>query len=283
MPHSRVCKKCNVLRPIQEYDITDYENNIRRGTCNTCIKVCIKCNTPKSADKFYYHSTETNKKRNICIVCTQRQKKEYKKSHKELVNKLAREYYRRHKEKIKLAKKIKKENLPPPKKIRHYCKECNKMFYTTRKDSVYCKDQCKKIAKKRREYIRNEGNWEWYFNGLLHGNKERSELTTQTLIKILKKQNYKCALSNVKMTCIKRYKDSEIQWTNASIDRIIAGGEYNIDNIQLVCRAVNSFRNAVPLPEFIDWCKKVTYNAIRKQKETIQKRISTAESSRRTR
>ena len=46
--------------------------------------------------------------------------------------------------------------------------------------------------------------------------------------------------------------------TNASIDRIIAGGEYTKDNIQLVCAALNSWRADTDLQEFIWFCKKVT-------------------------
>ena len=48
-------------------------------------------------------------------------------------------------------------------------------------------------------------------------------------------------------------------WTrsNASIDRIDAGGEYKVENIQLVCSVVNSFRRDMSVEEYVDWCKKV--------------------------
>lgn len=39
-----------------------------------------------------------------------------------------------------------------------------------------------------------------------------------------------------------------------------AGGPYTIDNIQLVCRAVNSWRSDMPLELFIKVCKAVANN-----------------------
>lgn len=42
-----------------------------------------------------------------------------------------------------------------------------------------------------------------------------------------------------------------------SLNRIEAGGSYTKDNIQLVCRAVNSWRSNMPLKDFIDVCKAV--------------------------
>lgn len=45
--------------------------------------------------------------------------------------------------------------------------------------------------------------------------------------------------------------------TNASIDRLEAGGPYIKDNIQLVCSVLNKFRINTPVAEFVWWCKKV--------------------------
>jgi hypothetical protein len=73
---------------------------------------------------------------------------------------------------------------------------------------------------------------------------------------ILIKQNYRCALTGKELTCI--LEVGQKCSTNASIDRIDAGGSYQEENIQLVCAAVNSFRNKISLPEFIAWCKAVT-------------------------
>jgi hypothetical protein len=92
-------------------------------------------------------------------------------------------------------------------------------------------------------------------NRLTFKNRRSSGLTSEVLLKILEKQNFKCALTNVYLTCnlIKGNKCA----TNASIDRLDAGGKYVEDNIQLVCSAVNSFRNKLSIQEFKWWCRAV--------------------------
>ena len=75
---------------------------------------------------------------------------------------------------------------------------------------------------------------------------------------LLEKQNYKCAISGLDLTC---FLDKGTKfWSNASVDRINAGGSYTPDNIQLVCRAVNSWRSDMPLKDFIEICKAVANN-----------------------
>jgi len=126
------------------------------------------------------------------------------------------------------------------------------------------------INKVNRRYERENGDWSAYFKHLL-SKKTKTDLTPRKLINILKKQNYKCALSGVLLTCIRTR--GKVSMTNASIDRIFAGGVYNRRNVQLVCRAINSFRNDTTIDEFINWSKKVAYYALRKQKKTLQKRV----------
>lgn len=75
----------------------------------------------------------------------------------------------------------------------------------------------------------------------------------------LKKQDYRCALSGVQLTCELRVGKRFL--TNASVDRIEAGGPYTPDNIQLVCRALNSWRSDLTVDEFVDWCRKVVEHA----------------------
>ena len=69
-------------------------------------------------------------------------------------------------------------------------------------------------------------------------------------------QNNRCALSGIELTC--KLEKGVVYKTNASIDRIDAGGPYIKENIQLVCRALNGFRVDTDLKEFIWWCGKVT-------------------------
>jgi hypothetical protein len=72
-----------------------------------------------------------------------------------------------------------------------------------------------------------------------------------------------CALSGEPLTCLRK---SGVKYkTNASIDRIEAKGSYAEDNIQLVCVAVNKFRIDMDIEEYINWCRKVAYNADKKE------------------
>ena len=140
------------------------------------------------------------------------------------------------------------------------CKTCNKKFETIHPKYMCCSAQCGKINKVLTRYVKENGNWDVYFKHLL--SKKKGTLTSLGLIKMLDEQDGKCALSGVKLTCIRIR--GKVSTTNASIDRINAGEEYNEDNVQLVCRAVNSFRNNLTVADFINWCKKVAKNAIQK-------------------
>jgi len=140
------------------------------------------------------------------------------------------------------------------------CIVCSKEFITHHPKYLCCSAQCGKINKANKKYIRLSGNWNLYFKHLL--SKKKGDLTAEELVKILYKQKGKCALSGTRLTC-KKVRGLNVK-TNASIDRIIAGGEYNKENVQLVCRAVNSFRHDLSVADFIKWCKKVARNALQK-------------------
>jgi hypothetical protein len=108
-------------------------------------------------------------------------------------------------------------------------------------------------------YARNNGRFDLYFRGLLAGRPDRKELSVTDLLLLLDRQGHKCALTGTAMTCSRTLKYHNP--TNASIDRIVAGGPYSLSNIQLVCTAVNKFRADLTKEDFINWCKKVVeYN-----------------------
>jgi hypothetical protein len=95
----------------------------------------------------------------------------------------------------------------------------------------------------------DERQWRFYLSSLA---SSRSNISTEQLWKLLLRQNYLCALTGVRMTCVRiRY---ERTWTNASIDRIIPGVEYHIGNVQLVCVKANIIKSNMPLDEFIARC-----------------------------
>lgn len=109
------------------------------------------------------------------------------------------------------------------------------------------------------QYKRISGSFPKYFNRLLalHGRREQG-LTLETLLELLKKQDGKCALSGVKMTCTLEKGKSFPE--NASIDKKDPKGGYAPENIQLVCQAVNKWRGDLNANCFVDFCHKVAKN-----------------------
>jgi hypothetical protein len=144
--------------------------------------------------------------------------------------------------------------------FRRNCVTCDAEFETSHPNYINCSKECNSIYRVHARYERDNNDWERYFKHLL--SKKESNLTVAQLIGKIAEQDYKCALSGVELTCI--HKRGTIILTNASIDRINAGKEYNYDNIQFVCRAINNFRGDLSVNEFVTWCKRVSDHAIRK-------------------
>lgn len=90
---------------------------------------------------------------------------------------------------------------------------------------------------------------------MYYGDRKRDQLSKEIILAQLEKQNYKCALSGVELTCT--LERGVVTLTNASIDRIQAGGPYTADNIQMVCKALNSWRADTAVPDFVKWCRAV--------------------------
>lgn len=141
------------------------------------------------------------------------------------------------------------------------CCICGVHYVPRGPTSVVCSVECRKKRVKlvgwnetARQYDAINGNWTRYFSRLVAG-KKRPGISVDDLLFLFQKQGGKCALTGQPLTCI--LKKGTWTRTNASIDRIDAGGEYKIENIQLVCSVVNSFRRDMSVEEYIDWCKKV--------------------------
>ena len=141
------------------------------------------------------------------------------------------------------------------------CVTCGTPFKTEHPKYINCSKKCNGIYRVTARYERDNGNWQAYFKHLLSKKKD-STLTVRQLLNMLERQNHRCALSGVEMTCIRKRGSTIL--TNVSIDRIKPGGAYNSRNVQLVCRAVNSFRSTLPIPEYLEWCRKVVaYNKVK--------------------
>lgn len=141
------------------------------------------------------------------------------------------------------------------------CAVCETLFKPKSGVHKFCSPQCKGkspyiLGKNSTEiqYQSISGNWSKYFSRLVN-QKDRQALSSEMLLEVLEEQEGRCALSGAPLTCI--LKKGTVCKTNASIDQIIPSGGYTRDNIQLVCRALNSWRGDTNLDEFVDWCKKV--------------------------
>jgi hypothetical protein len=85
-----------------------------------------------------------------------------------------------------------------------------------------------------------DGNLTGYLNKLRTKNDERRNLRRSELLEKWNKQEGRCAITGIAMTC--RAEEGSFFPFNVSIDRIIPkwdGGTYEIGNIQLVCKIVN--------------------------------------------
>ena len=142
------------------------------------------------------------------------------------------------------------------------CLICGHIFKPSSGIHKFCSVQCKGEWK----YIKGDvttdsqykyisGNWHRYFTRLCCRSHKREFLSAIDLKEILIQQDYKCALSGVTLTC--KLERGSRCLTNASVDRIDAGGLYIKSNVQLVCTVLNSLRRDTPVNEFINWCKEV--------------------------
>ncbi len=122
------------------------------------------------------------------------------------------------------------------------------------------------VASTENQYAAITGNWDRYVCRLLayHGKhglavRKTKGLSKETLLALLDAQGGRCALSGVPLTCT--LKKGERAWTNASIDRIDPTKGYDLDNIHLVCAAVNGFKYNLGVGEFVWWCTQVAEHA----------------------
>jgi len=143
------------------------------------------------------------------------------------------------------------------------CVVCKTEFIPRSGVHKFCSDSCKGKWKyisgqfsTENQYKNISGDWQRYFNRLVRRSEKRTTLSVKDLEDKLVEQGGKCALSGVKLTCL--LEVGKKNKTNASLDRLVPGGEYTKDNVQLVCSALNSWRGDTELQEFIWFCKQVT-------------------------
>lgn len=142
----------------------------------------------------------------------------------------------------------------------HYdCEKCGKGFSSTRSRQRFCSDDCRGFLNRTTadQYSRIDGDHSLYLNRLLYKRnnvegKSRENITREQLMDLWQKQDGRCAISNVPMTC--RAKRGEKFPYNASIDRIVPGAPYEFGNIQLVCTVINSLMKDFSKTDFVRLC-----------------------------
>lgn len=141
------------------------------------------------------------------------------------------------------------------------CIVCEKTFKPKSSQHKYCSSECKGrvqyitgYGSTENQYKRINYNWKRYLQRLLYA-PERRNINVEYLLDLLKKQDYKCALSGCMLTC--ELGKGMINFTNASIDRIVPGSEYKEGNIRLVCRIANIMKWNMQDSEFKLWCERI--------------------------
>ena len=102
-------------------------------------------------------------------------------------------------------------------------------------------------------------------------------LDADDVLQLYVDQGGRCAMTGLPMTCEAgrqaRVKAAAVRgardqaWTALSLDRIDSGGNYTVDNVHLVCRAVNIMKNDMSADEFGEWCKRVVLHALSRQND----------------
>jgi hypothetical protein len=142
------------------------------------------------------------------------------------------------------------------------CPVCKTDFSGRGPAALYCSPDCRLVAQTesdrrgtRAQYESISGNWHRWYSRAVTKKRKKDGLTVDQLKRLHVQQNGRCALTGFEMTCT--LVSGTRCLTNASLDRIVPGGPYSIDNIQLVCAGVNMWRGEIPLDEFVDWCRAV--------------------------
>ena len=140
------------------------------------------------------------------------------------------------------------------------CKDCQQQkeltaFYYNKKKDLY-ETSCKVCrAKRKRLYISSSPKE--YIKNLVHQSKNRSRaglffsITPDEVYEIYQKQKGKCAISNITMSYVKDGKGDLINnYKNISIDRIDNAKPYSIENVQLICVALNFWKRNLSNEDF---------------------------------
>jgi len=96
------------------------------------------------------------------------------------------------------------------------------------------------------------------------------EITVEDIFSVWKKQGHKCALTGVSLKCGTNSRNH-----NWSIDRIDNSVGYTKDNIHIVHKTINIFRNKFSIKEFVLMCNLVSNNNVNSDNKSTEDEILT--------
>lgn len=140
------------------------------------------------------------------------------------------------------------------------CLICGNSYTAVKSYQKFCTQKCQnkfnytKSMSLDNQYKRISNSWPLYLRRLRY-KPIRAHISVEDLLNLLNKQNYRCALTGELLTC--SLNKGTVSLTNASIDRIIPGGPYTLDNIRLVCRIANIMKWNMSDAKLKEWCRKI--------------------------
>jgi hypothetical protein len=140
------------------------------------------------------------------------------------------------------------------------CKNCSNTFLQTpqRKTQIFCCKNCgvtwrtKHIYKHKYSVVYRGKSVENFLKALCVKKKDRRNLSSEFLFSLYERQKGLCALSGIPMTYLCGVGNVD---TNISVDRINSSLGYEEDNVQLVCRRINTMKMDKDLEDLLTWCK----------------------------
>lgn len=226
------CKECKKYDSLQKSE--QYKNLDTVNTFKSCKNTNCKCVNPQPLTEFNKHVNYQYGHNDICKTC-------------------------RHIERSEL-------NYSRQKSGTKFCSKCEKnldvsMFYSDKCNSDGLQSVC--IIHQKQKINKSCSNYfcaiTKIFNDCKQNAKKRGikfAITKDDIDELYKKQNGKCAITEVEMTYsyITERKEGDshiINKTNMSIDRIHNMKGYTKNNIQLVCAVVNRIKHEMNLFELL--------------------------------
>lgn len=127
------------------------------------------------------------------------------------------------------------------------CRTCGVEYQRKTNNQKYCSASCK---------ARFVDSIESYLKRLL-SKKERSLLSLDGIVKLIEQNDFRCALTGLRMNYKTGGGTGGASPLNVSIDRIDPIGGYVMSNIRIVCVGINSLRKNMTDEQLLMFCKGV--------------------------